>query len=129
MSKIELSAKPNNRIELLDDIAALLVKKHKKKESYRIKAIQQACNKSKHKKDVGVTNFPWIACVFTGRIEFNTFCENNELAVDYDKMRRLMLKGTSYTKIIDSKKLSAKGKFDMNDVSVSNLIDPNIIIV
>jgi len=127
MSKIELSAVPNNKEVYLNDIAVLLVNKHKKKEAYRIKAIQRACNKSLYKKDFGVANFPWIACVFANQLEFDAFCKSNELEVDYDKMRNIMLKGTSYDAVLDSKKSSAKGKFDMQSVSVSNLIDPHII--
>ncbi len=124
---MELSAVPSKRKKYLNEIGKLLAHKHGKKKSYKVKAIQLACDKSKYGNDFGIHNFPWIVCAFSNEKEFNSYCESIDLKADYDAMRRIMLKGTSYEKILDSTDSSAKGKFDLNDVSVDNLIDPNTI--
>jgi len=127
MSKIELSSVPTKRKEYLNAIGKLLVSKHGKKKAYKVKAIQQACKKSKYTKDFGVANFPWILCVFTDEVEFNNYYDNIDMAVDYSKMRKRMLKGITYDKILDSKRSNVKGTIDINSTDVSNLIDPNVI--
>jgi len=124
---MELSAVPSKRKKYLLEIGKLLSKKHGKKKSYKIKAIQLACEKSKFSKDFGIHNFGWIACAFANESAFNKYYESLDVALDYIKMRKIMLKGMSYERILDSSNLDTKGKIDINDVSVDNLIDPSII--
>ncbi len=124
---MELSAVPSKRKKYLTEIGKLLSRKHGKKQSYRIKAIQLACDKSTYSKDFGPHNFAWIVCAFASEKEFNQYYENIEVVFDYDKMRSSMLRGTSYEDVLNSKNASVNKKFDMNDVSVDNLIDPTII--
>ncbi len=38
-----------------------------------------------------------------------------------------MLRGTSYEDVLNSKNASVNKKFDINEVSMDNLIDPTII--
>ena len=124
---MELSAVPSKRKEYLIEIAKLLSTKHGRKKAYKIKAIQLACDKSKYRKDFGVHNFAWIACIFSNKREFLRYYEHLDAAFDYDKMRKVMLRGTSFDKVLNSEKGSMNQKFDINGISVDNLIDPTII--
>ena len=121
MSKKEVFSKPKNARELIIEVGKLLLRKHGMKGKYSVKAIHLACRKSNYRNQLELHHTAWVTSVFADEKTFVSHYDTTNLNVYYGPMRKAMLKGISYEKLMAIIQKGPKPKFDFNTTSVGNL--------